>query len=235
MVDAPAVRDVHAAWVRTSVLACVLALVAVLFGPITAAVAAPGIHLSKSAPGEVLAGEPITYTLTVSNPPGPGAAPEYNLGFRDVIPANVSFVGGSTTPAGAGDPTQYVDPTTHETTLTWTNVTDLSVNGTTVLTFQVLPDPVMFLVGTTVENTADVYSSTDPFVAPEFDELGVLVPGTATETATSNPTSTYISALKITKSEPSPEGELLRGVHRNTTVYTLDVEAAPSGGARASS
>ena len=90
---------------RASVLACVLALVGVVFGPITAAVAAPGIQLAKSAPGEVLAGEPITYTLTVTNPPSnPDATTEYNLGFRDVIPADVSYVGGSTTPAGVGRP-----------------------------------------------------------------------------------------------------------------------------------
>ena len=69
MAGTHAVQDVRAPWVRGSVVACVLALVAVLFGPITAAVAAPGIQLSKDAPGEVLMGEPITYTLTVTNPP----------------------------------------------------------------------------------------------------------------------------------------------------------------------
>lgn len=231
MTGAHAVQDVRAPWVRASVLTCVLALVAVLFGPITAAVAAPGILLSKDAPGEVLAGQPITFTLTATNPPSnPDAAPEYNLAFRDVIPSDVTYVGGSTTPAGAGDPVQWTDPDTGMTTLTWTNVTDLSVNGATTLTFQVMPDPVVYPVGTTVENTADVYSSTDPFVAPEFDELGVLVPGTATETATSNPTTTLISALQITKDEPSPEGELLRGVHDNDTVYSLTIESAPAAG-----
>lgn len=227
---APAVQDVSAPWVRASVLTCVFTLVAVLFGPLAVAVAAPGIQLSKSAPGEVLAGQPITYTLTVTNPSSnPDATTEYNLAFRDVIPPGVSYVPGSATPAGAGDPTQVVDPDSGQTTLTWSNLTDLSVNGTAVLTFQVLPDPTVYPVGSTVENTAEVYSSTDPFVAPEFDDTGVIVPGTATENAASNPTTTVISALQITKAEPSPEGELLRGVHDNTTVYSLTVQTAPAG------
>ena len=32
-----------------------------------------------------------------------------------------------------------------------------------------------------------------------------------------------MSAIRLQKSEPSPEGELLRGVHDHTTVYTLTV------------
>ena len=35
--------------------------------------------------------------------------------------------------------------------------------------------------------------------------------------------STHVSAVRLQKSEPSPEGELLRGVHDHTTVYTLTV------------
>src|SRR6218665_61385 len=91
MTGASVVRDTRGPWVRGPVVASVLALVAVLFGPITVAVAAPGIQLSKDAPGEVLAGAPITYTLTVTNPPSnPDATTEYNLAFRDVIPADAS-------------------------------------------------------------------------------------------------------------------------------------------------
>jgi hypothetical protein len=35
--------------------------------------------------------------------------------------------------------------------------------------------------------------------------------------------STRVTAIEVTKEEPSPEGELLRGVHDHTTVYTLTV------------
>ena len=34
---------------------------------------------------------------------------------------------------------------------------------------------------------------------------------------------TQVTAIEVEKSEPSPEGELLRGVHTQTTVYTLTV------------
>ena len=65
----------------------------------------PDISLSKSASGSVLVGEPITYTLTVTNPAG--AVPAFNLSLRDVLPAGLSYVPGSTTPTDLGDPIGY--------------------------------------------------------------------------------------------------------------------------------
>ena len=87
----------------------------------------------------------------------------------------------------------------------------------------------MYPVGSTVPNSAQAYTNTDPFVSPSFDAAGVLEPGTATESAADGAT-TGVSALDITKSEPSPEGELLRGVHDHPTVYTLRVRATDAGG-----
>ena len=43
------------------------------------------------------------------------------------------------------------------------------------------------------------------------------------QSATSNQTSTSVTALAITKAEPSPEAKLLRGIHDHPTVYTLTV------------
>ena len=40
---------------------------------------------------------------------------------------------------------------------------------------------------------------------------------------------TGVTAIRVTKSEPSPEGELLRGVHDNTTPYTISVENSHVG------
>ncbi|HET6210078.1 MAG TPA: hypothetical protein VFD94_06830, partial [Jatrophihabitans sp.] len=52
-----------------------------------ASAATPGISLAKQAPAKVLAGAPVTFTLTASNPASnPSAAPEYNVSFRDVLP-----------------------------------------------------------------------------------------------------------------------------------------------------
>ncbi|GIG22363.1 hypothetical protein Cch01nite_30870 [Cellulomonas chitinilytica] len=215
---------------RRTAVAAALVLVGIVLGPVQAAMAVPGIELSKSAPGQALAGEPITFTLTLTNPDtNPDAVPEFNASFRDTLPPGLTYVPGSTTPSGAGDPVIVTDPVTGAQTLTWANVADMEVGGSVTLTFQAQPDPAVYPVGSVVPNTADGYASTDPFVAPQFDADGALVPGTATETSSDSSTTTTISALEVTKSEPSPEGELLRGVHDETTVYTLTVRGSDAG------
>jgi uncharacterized repeat protein (TIGR01451 family)/fimbrial isopeptide formation D2 family protein len=50
-----------------------------------------------------------------------------------------------------------------------------------------------------------------------------VVPGSASDVATSAQLATKITAITIDKSEASPEHELLRGVHDDTTTYTLKV------------
>lgn len=188
----------------------------------------PDISLSKSAPGSVLVGEPVTYTLTVSNPAG--AVPAFNLSLRDVLPVGMTYVPGSTTPADVGDPTLIADqPTLRQSTLIWSNVADPPPNGSYTLSFQALPDPASYPVGATVTNTADAYVNSNARNVPAFNPDGTVVPGTdsytGSDSATSSPTT--VSAFEVTKSEPSPEGELLRGVHDNTTVYTLNVRNNP--------
>ena len=188
----------------------------------------PDISLSKSASGSVLVGEPVTYTLTVTNPAG--AVPAFNLSLRDVLPAGMTYVPGSTTPADVGDPTQIADqPALGQSTLIWNNVADPPPNGSYTLTFQALPDPATYPVGATVTNTADAYVNSDARNVPQFNPDGTVVPGTdsftGSDSATSSPTT--VSAFEVTKSEPSPEGELLRGVHDHTTVYTLNVRNNP--------
>ena len=175
------------------------------------------------------AGAPITYRLTAANPASnPDAVNEWNLSFRDVLPPGLTYVPGSTTPARAGEPTASTDAG-GSTTLVWSNVADIQVASTFELAFQATPDPAVYPVGSTVPNAAQAYTNSDPLVSPEFDDSGVLVPDTATESAADDAT-TLVSALEITKSEPSPEGELLRGVHDHTTVYELTVRASEVGG-----
>ena len=213
-----------------SAIGVVLTLVAsYLVLPVSPAAAAPGITLTKSAPGTVRAGAPITYRLTAANPvSNPDAVNEWNLSFRDVLPPGLTYVPGSTTPTRAGEPTAStaVDGST---TLVWSNVADIQVASTFELAFEATPDPAVYPVGSTVPNAAQAYTNSDPLVSPEFDDSGVLVPDTATESAADDAT-TLVSALEITKSEPSPEGELLRGVHDHTTVYELTVRASEVGG-----
>ena len=204
-----------------------LALVAALVGvggPVPSAAAAAGITLAKSGPSTVLADAAAAYSLTVANPSSnPTAAAEYNVSFRDVLPVGVAYVPGSTTPASAGEPKIVVDATTGAQTLIWSNVTDLQIGDSFTLGFSADTDATVLPVGATFTNTGSVYSHTDPRRIPSFSVTGLPVAGSFTESATSTPVTTTVSALTITKSEPSPESELLRGVHDQTTVYTLIV------------
>ncbi len=85
-----------------SALAAVFALVASTLALTAApAQAAPAISLTKSAPGSVLAGDTVTYTLTATNP---GSDPLFNISFRDVLPNGIRYVAGSTTPVESGEP-----------------------------------------------------------------------------------------------------------------------------------
>ena len=211
----------------------VLSVVAALMVPavLPEAVAAPGLNIAKGAPDQVRADEPITYTLTVTNPSSnPDAINEYNISFTDTLPLGVTYVCGSTSPASAGEPTSSTDALTGRVTLVWPNVADVVPDSDYVLTFQVLPDPATYPVGSTVTNSgANVYASSDPQAAPDFDANGVVVPGSYTESGVSGSTTTTISAVSLSKAEPSPESELLRGIHDHPTVYTLTVNATDAG------
>ncbi len=195
-------------------------------------VAAPGIVLTKSAPGEVLVGGDIAYALTATNPTSnPDAVPEYNLSFRDVLPLGVTYTPGSTTPASFGEPTVYTDAGTGQQTLVWRNVADLSPGSTARLGFTAAVDETVNPVGRTITNNGGVYANSNPRFVPRFDANGAPLSG-FTQSATDD-AATLVTALILEKSEPSPEGELLRGVHDHTTVYTLEVtnndSAATSG------
>ena len=78
-------------------------------------------------------------------------------------------------------------------------------------------------VGSVVRNTGNGYASTAPRTVPSFDAAGAPVANPNVQSATSSQTATTITALQITKSEPSTEAKLLRGVHDHPTVYTLTI------------
>ncbi len=182
--------------------------------------AAAAITTTKTASASVRAGAPITMSVTVRNPVGATAAPEYNVSIRDQLLAGVTYVAGSTVPSTFGEPRIVVSGGRQ--VLLWENISDLPVGAGITLTFQVTPAPATYPVGSTVTNQAQSYANTDPRIAPTFGATGTITTGTATQSATSNTTSTVISAIDVTKSQPQPEAEVLRGVHR-PTVYTLTV------------
>jgi uncharacterized repeat protein (TIGR01451 family)/fimbrial isopeptide formation D2 family protein len=186
------------------------------------------LTLSKTGTASVLPGAPISYTLHAANP---GTAPEYNVSFRDELPAGLTYNAGSTTPTGAGDPTVTtvgVGAAAHQ-VLTWTNITDLEIGGAYDLAFTANPDPVALPAGSSVTNTGAAYANTDPRTSPAFDSTGTVISGSYTQSATGATATTAISPITISKTEPSPEGKMLRGLHTQSTVYTLTVRNSGQG------
>ena len=212
---------------RTSAWLLTLAAVAVWLGAAApGAFAAPDITLDKQAPRAVLLGEDSPVTLHVTNPTGQPYG--YNLSFRDVLPAGVSYVPGSALVAPRILPNA---PAAGQTTLIFENVSDLSPGSAYDLGYQVRHDPAVLGVGDAYTNQAGAYINTDPRFVPDFGANGA-PSGDFTGSATDDAT-TAINAIEIEKDEPSPEGELLRGVHDHQTVYTLTVrnnEVEPTTG-----
>lgn len=219
---------------RRTALATVLVGLSLVVAPsIARGDGVPDVSLDKSTSGTVLWGETSTVTLTASNPAGQPTG--YNLSARDVLPPGVSYVPGSASPA-VGDPQQIADaPGPGQTTLIWTNLADLTPNSTLSLSYQVTHDTGAYGVGDTYDNTAGIYINCNPAYVPEFDAQGnPLQSGGSADCSGAPPETSYtgfatdtaattITAVEIEKSEPSPEGELLRGLHDHQTVYTLDV------------
>ncbi|HEU5270598.1 MAG TPA: hypothetical protein VFU36_11795, partial [Jatrophihabitans sp.] len=208
-------------------LALVLLGAVVLPGKQAQAAGGPAITVTKQAPATALAAQPISFTLTASNPSGTGAQPEYNLSFRDVLPIGLSYSAGSTSPADAGEPTVYTNGGTGQQTLVWSDVADLQVASTSSLQFTAAVNANALPVGSIVRNTGNAYASTAPRTVPAFDATGGPITNASVQSATSNQSATTITALQITKSEPSTEAKLLRGVHDHPTVYTLTVTNTP--------
>ena len=67
----------------------------------------------------MLVGAPATVTLTATNS---GDVPDYNLSFRDQLPAGVTYVAGSAAPVEMGEPRIITTGTPARQTLLWENV-----------------------------------------------------------------------------------------------------------------
>ena len=206
---------------------------AVVASPAAQAAAPPTIGLGKTGPASVLAGSPVPFTLTATNPASAGSAvPQYNVSFQDVLPPGVTYKPGTTTPADVGDPTvftaQVIFPAGSSTlvpqqTLVWSNVADLPIGGNVAIGYQVVPPSTLYPVGSTLTNMAQDFASTNPRLVPKFDRVtGAPKPNAATTAGPQRSVTTAISAITIVKSDDaSPEGKLLRGVHQNVSIYTL--------------
>ncbi|MDH5522236.1 MAG: hypothetical protein OEZ14_17075, partial [Acidimicrobiia bacterium] len=179
--------------------------------------AAPTLDVGLSGPGSVLVGNGAAFTMAATNNT---TTPGYNTGFRVVLPAGVSL-SSSTFPA-----TTFTDaPALGQTTLVWENINDSQPSAGVTMDFAVTADPANWPVGATFSLTGEAYTSDDPRVVPRPGGDGVM--GSYTGSG-SSVESTLVTAVTVNASEPSPEQELLRGVHDHSTVYTLTIENNPT-------
>jgi len=185
--------------------------------PSANAAGTPNVALSASVAGETLHGASTPVTLTASNAAGPDG---FNLSYRVILPAGISYA------SGVYAPTVLTDvPSAGETTLFFENISDLPAGGTSDLTFAVSHSTATYPVGSTIVISADAYVNSDERTVPDIDPVtGAVTDVTGFDSASG---STRIVPFQVTKSEPSPEAELLRGLHDQQTVYTITVEAAP--------
>ena len=223
----------------------VLGLVAATLGLLGVALAAapaqaagtPDLDLSGGPAASVLYGRTVPVDLTAAL--GAGQPKGYNLAYRVVLPAGTTYVAGSA--GNDGEPTILTNaPTAGKTTLIWPNVDDLVASSSHTLSFQVdyndtsAAGTPRYDVGDTLAIDSGAYISTDPRDETDFDALGNATAGPDSYTGSDTLSSTTaLTAIQIRKSEPSPEGEIPRGVHDQQVVYTLKVtnnEVNPTNG-----
>lgn len=109
----------------------------------------------------------------------------------------------------------------------WSNINDLPEGGTVPLDVTVRPDAGTYPVGSTINLAATAYTSNDPSRLPTFDgstSKAVAATHTSKPGTDAGFTQPDVRAIRVSKSEPSPEDELLRGVHSHPTVYTIKIE-----------
>lgn len=215
---------------RSALAARLMALVALVVACAAMAPAAaradgtPNLSLAVDAQDTVLFGKDSNVSLTTTNPPG---VTGYNLSYRVVLPSGVSYVAASAG-ANAGEPVAIANqPAVNQTTLLWRNLGDLGPGNTHALNFQVRHAPLSFVVGSIFTINGSVYAGTDERYPPQFTASGLAdgaVANPYTGFSANKTDTTRLTALEIDKtSDNAPEGELLRGVHANQTVYTVTV------------
>ncbi len=181
--------------------------------PSAGAAGTPDVQMDATS-SSPLYGEDGSVSATASLAAGQPSG--YNLTFRAVLPVGISYAGGSSiAPQIIADA-----PAAGQTTLIFANVSDLFAKSNQGIAFQVAHDQGIYEVGDTYQIEIGAYLNSDARFIPKFDPLGNPIASSYTGSATQSPTA-EILAIKLEKDEPSEEGEILRGVHDNQTVYTL--------------
>lgn len=199
-----------------------------------------GAHGDADEKPFILAGEDAVFDVSVTNASQSGDG--FNTGIVLTVPEGVAFVGSG----GMGDPVVFLAgeelpnsgragalATVPAGFQIWVfeDVADLPATATYASTVTVRPDAARFPVGSAPVVEAAGFVSADAALKPMFD--GSTGRGAAAATAETSrgedDASAPVRALRLTKSEPSPEIELLRGLHDHPTTYTLTVEHTPQG------
>src|ERR687887_1168460 len=192
---------------RRCLTAASLTLLALAIFASTAHAAGPNITLTPGGDSEVLYGAPATVKLTASNPTGQPAG--YNLSFRAVLPAGVTYVPGSG-PAGVPATVIANQPAAGQQTVIFQNVSDLSPNSSYDLTFRVDHTPAVLAVGSTFTVQGGAYLNTDPRTVPQFNATtGVADPATYTGSASASQ-AVKLLPFRVTRIAPDDQ---LRGAH----------------------
>jgi uncharacterized repeat protein (TIGR01451 family)/fimbrial isopeptide formation D2 family protein len=204
---------------RHFLILCVVALTLLLALAATAeADGTPDISATVSSSSTLLGG-PVHVRATAENPNGQPYG--YNLSFRVVLPAGVTYAGGA--PVA---PKQIADePNSGERTLIFANVSDLSPGSTKELGFDLEYSDLVYDAGDSFPVAVQAFVNQDARYVPKFNAEGLPQSGATSYTGFTPEVvgGQALKAIEVEISEPSPEGEILRGAHEHQTVYTLKV------------
>lgn len=215
------------------------------------AVASDRVQTSLSVQGSstgdgspfVVAGDTFTLSMHMENTSNP-EEDLFNAAFTLVVPVGLEFVSGNSL---LGAPRVIVGNGSNGAPVgaelwVWEDVADLPAGASLTGAVEVRPaqptppgtgetdDVTVFPVGALIWVTATAWASDDARLLPVFAGSTGGAPN-ADHNAGGNPAvaDLTVRALEVTKSEPSPEGELVRGVHDEHTTYTITVRNTTEG------
>ena len=217
----------------------------------TAAGLAPAVAVTE--PSSYIAGEDLSLGLTFTGTTGAGAQYNLSAGVvlpEDVTVVNSGSLGTPTVyAAGTVLPGVIASGTTPNTCaglglenapspagacqvpdgkqyLVFQNISDLPEGASVSHTLTLRPKADTFPVGSQFPYQVNAYTNSNERFLPVFPgSTGLSTPDALAGSSNAGIVndSVLVNALRVEKSEPSPEGELLRGVHDNTTTYTIRV------------
>lgn len=200
-------------------LASLTVVVLVALGLVVPAISAsaagtPDVQVTRTVAATTLYGTDAKVTLTAKQTTGPQA---YNLSFTDILPV------GATIASSDFPPTKLIPQPDGTTLVIWSDVADLATGALVSFNYTLAYSTVTYDIGAVLTGTAAAYANTNPRRVPRFlATTGAPVATSFTGSGTATSSTTLVPFI-VEKSEPSAEGELLRGVHDHKTVYTLKI------------